>query len=97
MERPLALSDGLNKLQEFLLAMALGDQVSAKRASEISGLDCKRCEALLDALMRAGVMMRLQHDTYVRCRLEPNESQLTPAQEPNDDSGKAPGLCPGSA
>ena len=70
MRRTQAL-DGLNTLQEFLLAMALGDQLSAQRASEISGLDYKRCEALLDALMRAGVMMRLQPDTYVRCRLEP--------------------------
>ena len=73
--------DGLNKLQEFLLAMALGDQLSPQRAAEISGLDPKRCEALLDALMRAGVMMRLQHDTYVRCRLEPFGRQYDPATD----------------
>ena len=73
--------DGLNKLQEFLLAMALGDQLSPQRAAEISGLDPKRCETLLDALMRAGVMMRLQHDTYVRCRLEPFGRQDDPATD----------------
>jgi len=66
---------GLDKLQDFLLAMAPGDEVSARHAAEISGLDHKRCDAILDALMRAGLMMRLQHDAYVRCRLETTEKQ----------------------
>ena len=66
---------GLDKLQDFLLAMAPGDEVSARHAAEISGLDHKRCDAILDALMRAGLMMRLQHDAYVRCRLETTETQ----------------------
>jgi hypothetical protein len=62
---------GFDKLQEFLLTMAPGDEVSTQRAAEISGLDRDRCNAVLDALMRAGLMMRLQHDAYVRCRLDP--------------------------
>jgi hypothetical protein len=66
---------GLDKLQDFLLAMAPGDEVSARHAAEISGLDHKRCDAILDALMRAGLMMRLQHDAYVRCRLDTAEKQ----------------------
>jgi len=66
---------GLDKLQDFLLAMAPGDEVSARHAAEISGLDHKRCDAILDALMRAGLMMRLQHDAYVRCRLETTQKQ----------------------
>jgi len=66
---------GLDKLQDFLLAMAPGDEVSARHAAEISGLDHERCDAILDALMRAGLMMRLQHDAYVRCRLETTEKQ----------------------
>jgi hypothetical protein len=66
---------GLDKLQDFLLAMAPGDEVSARHAAEISGLDHKRCDAILDALMRAGLMMRLQQDAYVRCRLETNQKQ----------------------
>jgi len=66
---------GLDKLQDFLLAMAPGDEVSARHAAEISGLDHKRCDAILDALMRAGLMMRLQHDAYVRCRLEAHQKQ----------------------
>ena len=70
MRRSLLVDAGLDKLQEFLLAMAPGDQVSASRASQISGLDEQRCEVVLNALMHAGLMMRLQHDAYVRCRLE---------------------------
>jgi hypothetical protein len=49
--------------------MTPGDVLSAARASQISGLDEARCDAVLTALMHAGVMMRLQHDAYVRCRL----------------------------
>ena len=70
MRRTPSTDAGLDRLQEFLLAMALGDEVSVARAVEISGLDAKRCDAVLSALMRAGVMMRLQHDAYVRCRLQ---------------------------
>jgi hypothetical protein len=61
---------GLDKLQEFLLAMAPGDELSSRHAAEISGLDHQRCDAILDALARAGLMTRLQHDAYVRRRLE---------------------------
>ena len=71
--RGTSVDTGLDKLQDFLLAMAPGDQVSAQHAAEISGLDHKRCDRILDALMRAGLMMRLQHDAYVRCRLETTE------------------------
>ena len=70
MPRAATLDEGLDKLQNFLLTMVPGDEVSAKKASEISGLDLRRCDAVLDALMHAGLMMRLQHDAYVRCRLD---------------------------
>jgi predicted transcriptional regulator of viral defense system len=70
MRRAVSTDAGLDKLQEFLLAMTPGDEVSVARAAEISGLDPKRCDEVLSALMRAGVMMRLQHDAYVRCRLQ---------------------------
>ena len=95
--RTQVLSDGLDKLQEFLLAMAPGDQLSAQRASEISGLDYQRCDAILGALMNAGVMMRLQHDAYVRCRLQPIEQHLSPAVDPPIKEGKAPVLLPDDA
>jgi len=71
------LDTGLDKLQAFLLAMTPGDQLSAARASEISGLDEAYCATVLTALMRAGLMMRLQHDAYVRCRLEHAEGHPT--------------------
>jgi predicted transcriptional regulator of viral defense system len=75
MGRPHAIDDGLDKLQDFLLAMAPGDEVSVIHARDISGLDAATCEAVLDALLRAGLMMRLQHDAYVRVRLEATERQ----------------------
>lgn len=83
MRRSLVLDAGLNTLQEYLLAMSPGDEVSAASASEISGLDEQRCETVLSALMHAGLMMRLQHNAYVRCRLNvveqgPNLPEVTP-------------------
>jgi hypothetical protein len=64
-----AIDAGFDRLQEFLLAMIPGDQISVSRAAEISGLDRGRCDEVLNALRRAGLMIRLQHDAYVRCRL----------------------------
>jgi predicted transcriptional regulator of viral defense system len=75
MRRAVNTDAGLDKLQEFLLAMSPGDEVSVARAAELSGLDPKRCDEVLSALMRAGVMMRLQHDAYVRCRLQAFEQR----------------------
>jgi len=66
---------GFDHLQEFLLAMAPGDEVSARQAAEISGLDQQRCHAILDALVRVGLMMRLQHEAYIRCHRETTEEQ----------------------
>jgi len=64
--RSLALDAGLDKLQVFLLGMVPGEELSVPRAMEISGLDASQCDAVLDALARAGLMIRLQHDAYVR-------------------------------
>ena len=64
--RSLVLDAGLDRLQAFLLLMLPGDAVSVPRAMEISGLDARQCDAVLDALARAGLMIRLQHDAYVR-------------------------------
>jgi len=67
--RSLVLDAGLDKLQAFLLGMGPGDEVSVPRAVEISGLDASQCDAVLDALARAGLMIRLQHDAYIRRRV----------------------------
>ena len=72
MRRSLVLDAGLDKLQEVLLEMAPGDELSVTTAVEISGLDRQVCGSVLDALMHAGLMMRLQHDSYVRCRRDPS-------------------------
>ena len=64
---------GFDKLQDYLLTMSPGDEVSTQRAAEISGLENEHCIAVLDALMRAGLMTRLRDDAYVRCRLDPTE------------------------
>jgi hypothetical protein len=71
--RTSSINAGLDKLQDFLLAMSPGDEVSPQRAAEISGLDPERCDAVLAALMNVGLMTRLQHDAYVRCRLESHQ------------------------
>jgi hypothetical protein len=74
MSRSEAIDAGFDKLQDFLLAMTPGDQVSVERAAEISGLDTGRCNAVLSALLRAG-LMRQQQDAFVRCRLHSVDQQ----------------------
>jgi hypothetical protein len=69
MRRSLVLDAGLDKLQNQLLAMSEGDEISVPHAMKISGLEADQCEAVLEALTRAGLMLRLQGDAYVRRRL----------------------------
>jgi len=68
--RSLVIDPGLDKLQELLLSMSPGDEVSVARAREVSGLDQTQCDAVLEALMRAGFMVRLAQGAYVRCQLD---------------------------
>ena len=68
MRRSFVVDAGLDKLQDLLLAMQEGDEVSLPHAVAVSGLDGSHCEAVLDALVRAGLMIRLQ-GAYVRTRL----------------------------
>jgi hypothetical protein len=65
--RSLVIDPGLDKLQELLLGMEPGDEISVARAAQVSKLDATQCDAVLDALMRAGLLIRLQHGAYVRC------------------------------
>lgn len=69
MARISGIDTKLDKLQDYLLTMVPGDELSAQKAAEISGLDPRRCNKVLDALMHVGLMIRLQHAAYVRCRL----------------------------
>jgi hypothetical protein len=70
------VNTAIDRLQEFLLAMSPGDEVSPRQAADLSGLDDKECHAILDELMRVGLMVRLQQDAYVRCRLTPTEQHF---------------------
>jgi hypothetical protein len=69
MWRSLVLDAGLDKLQTMLLGMVEGDEVSLPQAMEISGLPATQCEAVFEALTRAGLMSRSQGDAYVRKHL----------------------------
>jgi DNA-binding IclR family transcriptional regulator len=67
--RTLVLDPGLDRLQALLLEMAEGDELRVPDASRVSGLEPAQCEAVLDALTRAGLMARLAGDAYVRRHL----------------------------
>jgi hypothetical protein len=69
MRRSLVVDAGLDKLQEWLLVMEEGDEVSVPHAMKISGLEATQCEAVLEALTRAGLMIRQEGAAYVRRRL----------------------------
>jgi hypothetical protein len=69
MRRTLVVDAGLDKLQELLLKMGEGDEISLPYATRISGLQPMQCEAVLEALTRAGLMIRLQGDAYIRRHL----------------------------
>jgi hypothetical protein len=69
MRRSLVIDAGLDKLQTLLLEMVDGDEVSVPHATHVSGLEARQCEAVLDALTRAGLMIRAASDTYVRRHL----------------------------
>jgi hypothetical protein len=68
--RSLVIDPGLDKLQELLLSMSPGDEVSVARATEVSGLNQSQCDVVLEALMRAGFMIRLAQGGYARCQLD---------------------------
>lgn len=70
MRRSLVIDPGMDKLQELLLAMAPGDEVSIARAREVSGLEESQCDAVLEGLMRAGFMVRCDQGAYARCQLD---------------------------
>ncbi len=76
MRRSLVLDAGLDKLQAFLLDMSPGDELNVERAMQISGLHRDVCVQVLEALVRAGLMMRLRHDAYIRRK---GTAQVQPA------------------
>ena len=75
MRRALVIDEGLDKLQAFLLEMAPGQEVSARDAAELSGLEVRHCDVVFDALVRAGLMIRLEHDSYQRRPLDTTDQK----------------------
>jgi hypothetical protein len=70
MWRSHVLDAGLDKLQDLLLAMGEGDEVSVPHAMKISGLPAGQCKAVLEALTRVGLMVHSEgDDAYVRRHL----------------------------
>ena len=70
MPRSLVLDPALDKLQDLLLAMAPGDELSVARAIEVSGLDQSQCDTVFEALLRAGFMTRVAQGGYARCQVD---------------------------
>jgi hypothetical protein len=68
--RSLVVDAGLDKLQQLLLAMCDGDEISVPQATRISGLQAEQCAAVLEALTRAGLLIRVQGDAYIRRHLD---------------------------
>jgi hypothetical protein len=60
---------GLDRLQDILLRMSPGDELSVEQAAELSGMDRETCEFVLDALKQVGLMVEQRDDSYIRCRL----------------------------
>jgi DNA-binding IclR family transcriptional regulator len=64
------VSEGFDRLQEKLLAMRIGEQLSAGDAAAASGLSEQVCRTVLEGLTRAGLMTRAEDDRFVRCTLD---------------------------
>ncbi len=75
MRRALVIDEGLDKLQAFLLQMAPGQDVNPRDAAELSGLEVRHCDVVFHALVRAGLMIRLEHDSYRRCALDTTDQK----------------------
>ncbi|HZR25475.1 MAG TPA: hypothetical protein VFA59_17905 [Vicinamibacterales bacterium] len=66
----LSVNDGFDRLQRRLVAMDIGDSITATDAAEESGLSIDVCRALFAGLERAGLMSRDGDDHFVRCALD---------------------------
>jgi hypothetical protein len=60
------LNDGLDRLQEHLVAMRDGDELTCADAARVSGLSQPICRTVLERLARAGMMSGQEGDRFVR-------------------------------
>ena len=63
------VDEGFDRLQELLVAMRPGDRLIVADASISSGLTEHLCRAMLEGLVRAGLMDHTEDDVFVRCHL----------------------------
>jgi hypothetical protein len=64
-----SVNQGFDRLQQYLLAMEVGDHVTPTDASHMTGLAEHICLAVLEGLARAG-LMRPQDGHFVRRSLD---------------------------
>ncbi len=64
------VNQGFDRLQQKLMAMNVGDEISASVAAEETGLSVEVCRAVLHGLERAGLMTHGVEDRYTRCTLD---------------------------
>jgi hypothetical protein len=65
-----SVNQGFDRLQRYLLAMEVGDQVTPEDASEVTGLAEHICLAVFEGLARAGLMSPQQDGHFIRRSLD---------------------------
>ena len=66
----LSVNEGFDRLQRLLLAMRVGDDLTAADAAQVTGLNETLCLAMLEGLERAGLMAQSGDGRFVRKPLE---------------------------
>jgi hypothetical protein len=61
-----AVHAGFDRFQELLLAMRVGDEMSASDAARVTGLSPEVCRSVFDGLKRVGLMTHSGADRFVR-------------------------------
>ena len=59
-------NEGFDRLEQHLLAMAIGEELWSTDAARLSGLDEDTCRAMLQGLARAGLMTHDGDNRFVR-------------------------------
>jgi hypothetical protein len=62
--------EGFDRLQQLLLDMRAGDNVTAPAVAKATGLSESICLAVLEGLERAGLMVHGEGDQFVRRTLD---------------------------
>jgi DNA-binding IscR family transcriptional regulator len=64
------VNEGFDRLQDFLLAMHVGDEVRVTDAADASGLSPETCRAVLTGLEKAGLMRHISGELFARRALD---------------------------